>query len=183
MQDKGRGLPARRGRQQGPGDARAAAVEQSPDSDDLVTALLTASRVLVGISARSLADVEDAVTLTQFRTLVVLSAHGPTALVGLAARLGVNASTAQRSVDRLVSAGLVDRRENPEDRRELVIELTAAGTSLIAAVTARRRMAIGEIVAAMPSDQRRHLVAALEAFADAADEPRTALAAAGRLGW
>ena len=38
-----------------------------PVVDDFVTSLLTASRVLVGVSARSLAEVEDAVTLTQFR--------------------------------------------------------------------------------------------------------------------
>ena len=42
------------------------------DADELVSALLTASRALVGVSARSLAHVEDAVTITQFRTLVVL---------------------------------------------------------------------------------------------------------------
>jgi len=153
------------------------------DPDDLVTALLTASRVLVGVSARSLAGVEDTVTLTQFRTLVVLSAHGPTTLVQLAARLGVNASTAQRSVDRLVGAGLVDRGENPHDRRELVIELTPEGSRLVAEVSTRRRAAIGLIVAAMPADKRRHMIEALEAFSVAADEPSSDADAASRLGW
>jgi DNA-binding MarR family transcriptional regulator len=148
-----------------------------------VTAMLTASRVLVGISARSLADVDDTVTLAQFRTLVVVSAHGPTTLVRLAARLGVNASTAQRSVDRLVTGGLLHRRDNPEDRRELVIELTDEGIRLVAAVTAKRRAAIAEIVEAMPATRRRQLIAALEAFADAADEPPSDSDAASRLGW
>ena len=41
------------------------------DVQELVTAVLTASRVLVSVSARSLAGVEDVVTVTQFRTLVV----------------------------------------------------------------------------------------------------------------
>jgi len=152
-------------------------------SDQLVTALLTASRVLVGISARSLADVEETVTLAQFRTLVVVAAHGRTTLVRLAARLGVNASTAQRSVDRLVAAGLLDRRENPQDRRELVIDLTGAGADLVRRVTDRRRGAIGEIVGAIPAARHGDLVAALEAFAHAADEPRTDADAATRLGW
>src|SRR4051794_28561686 len=80
--------------------------------DQIVTALLTASRALVGVSARSLAAVEDAVTLTQFRTLVVLQAHGSTRLNRLADRLEVNSSTALRTVDRMVASGLVDRREN-----------------------------------------------------------------------
>jgi len=159
------------------------ALDDPDDPDDLVTALLTASRVLVGVSARSLADLEDTVTLTQFRTLVVLSAHGPTTLVQLAAWLGVNASTAQRSVDRLVGTALVDRRENPRDRRELVIDLTEPGTRLVAQVTARRREAIGHIVALMPAPKRRHMIEALEAFAAAADEPRSDTDAASRLGW
>ena len=39
--------------------------------DDVVTALLTASRVLVAVSAGSLADFEETVTLTQDRKSVV----------------------------------------------------------------------------------------------------------------
>lgn len=153
------------------------------DNDDLVSALLTASRALVGVSARSLADVEDTVTLTQFRTLVVLSAHGDGTLVHLAAQLGVNASTAQRQVDRLVGIGLVDRRENPQDRRELLLTITPAGRSLINRVSRRRRAAIARIVGGIPEEQRGALIAALDAFAAAAGEPKEAAAAASRLGW
>lgn len=153
------------------------------DHDQLVTALLTASRALVGVSARSLAEVEDAVTLTQFRTMVVLRAHGPARLNHLSERLQVNASTTLRTVERLITAGLVDRRENSEDRREVVIELTTRGEQLVDDVTARRRDAIEEIVRAMPARQRSVLVEALLAFAGAADEPIALLDAATRLGW
>ncbi|WP_420121450.1 MarR family winged helix-turn-helix transcriptional regulator, partial [Nakamurella sp.] len=92
-------------------------------TDDLVTALLTASRALVGVSAASLAAVEGTVTLTQFRTLVLLSQHGDTTIVRMAERLGVNPSSAQRQVDKLVRLGMVTRTENPADRRELSIAL------------------------------------------------------------
>ena len=54
--------------------------DDQPDVDDLVTALLTASRVLVGVSARSLAHLDESVTVTQFRVLVVLRGHGETRL-------------------------------------------------------------------------------------------------------
>ena len=162
------------------GDAPA---EDRADADRLVTALLTASRALVGVSARSLAGVEDTVTVTQFRTLVVLSAHGPTTLVQLAGRLEVNSSTAQRQVDRLLALGLVTREENPADRREVVIDLTAAGSRIVATVTRRRRAAIVEVVATLPVGQREQLIGALQAFSDAADEPDAASDAASRLGW
>jgi DNA-binding MarR family transcriptional regulator len=151
--------------------------------DQLVTAVLTASRALVGVSARSLAEVEDAVTLTQFRTMVVLRAQGPARLNRLSDRLQVNASTTLRTVERLIAAGLVDRRENAEDRREVVIELTDRGRRLVDDVTQRRRIAIEDIVRAMPARQRSALVDALLAFAEAADEPIALIDTATRLGW
>src|SRR5690606_3390585 len=49
--------------------------------DEVTSAMLTASRLLVAISARSLAAVEDAVTPAQFRRLVVLASQGPAKLV------------------------------------------------------------------------------------------------------
>ena len=155
----------------------------SEDVDQLVTALLTASRTLVGVSARSLAMVEDTVTLTQFRTLVVLDGHGPSTLNRLAERLQVNASTTLRTVDRLVASGLVDRRENAENRREVIIELTGAGRRLVGEVTERRRHAIAQIVNGMPSRHRAQLVEALVAFTDAADEPQAFGDSATVLGW
>lgn len=151
--------------------------------DKLVTALLTASRVLVGVSANSLAGLDERVTITQFRTLVVLGAHGATRLNRLAERLGVNASTALRTVDKLVAGRFVERRENEHDRREVVIEPTARGKRLVNQVTARRRAAIEDIVVAMPVGHRRHLVDALLSFAAAADEPLAFADSATTLGW
>ena len=151
--------------------------------DQLVTALLTASRALVGVSARSLAEVEDTVTLTQFRTMVVLRAHGSARLNRLSERLQVNASTTLRTIERLIAAGLVDRRENAEDRREVVIDLTERGRRLVDDVTARRRHAIEQIVRAMPGRERHLLVDALLAFAEAADEPVALIDTATQLGW
>lgn len=162
------------------------AVPDEEGLDELITGILTASRVLVGVSARSLSEVEGAVTPTQFRTLVVLSAHRSSRLVELAARLGVGASTAQRSVDRLVASGLVDRRENDKDRREVAIDLTPAGRRLVKRVTERRRSSIEDVVRAMPRARRLELLEALgafAAFAEAADEPAADIDHASRFGW
>lgn len=153
------------------------------DVDALVTAVLGASRVLVGVSARSLADVEDTVTLTQFRTLVVLSNFGEVNLNRLAALLDVTASTALRMIDRLLIAELVTRRDNPANRREVLLGLTAAGDQLVQQVTTKRRREIARIVTAMPEEQRNDLVGALRAFADAAGEPEPRGAAGIALGW
>src|SRR6478609_8578500 len=150
-------------------------------TDDMVTALLTASRALVGVSAASLAAVEETVTLTQFRTLVLLSQHGDTTIVKMAERLGVNPSSAQRQVDRLVRIGMVTRNENPADRRELLVALAPAGRTVVNTVTAKRRQVLARIVRRMDPTDAAHLTEALLAFAAASGEP--VVDDAVRLGW
>jgi DNA-binding MarR family transcriptional regulator len=153
---------------------RSTRARRSADADevqDLVTSVLTASRVLVGVSARSLADVEDTVTLTQFRTLVVLESNGEIQLNRLASLLDVTSSTAMRMIDRLLAADLVTRRDNPENRREVLLGLTPAGRRIVGKVTAKRRDEITRVVTRMPASQRVSLITALRAFADAAGEP------------
>ena len=60
------------------------------ESLDVITdALMTASRLLVAISARSISQVDDTITIPQFRTLVILSNRGPINLATLASLLGV----------------------------------------------------------------------------------------------
>jgi DNA-binding MarR family transcriptional regulator len=167
-----------------PGAGRPGADEAAVDGqgiDEMTTALLTASRLLVAISARSIAAVEETLTLPQFRMLVVLSSQGPSKLVALAEKLHVNPSTALRMTDRLVAAGLVDRRASPHSGREVRIELTAAGRAVVDTVTARRRDELAAIVARMAAEQRRSLVAALRAFTAAGAEPPATTPAP--LGW
>ncbi|MGH3525285.1 MAG: MarR family transcriptional regulator, partial [Mycobacterium sp.] len=60
--------------------------------DVLTDALLTASRLLVAISAHSIALVDETITIPQFRTLVILSNRGPVNLATLASLLGVQPS-------------------------------------------------------------------------------------------
>ncbi|GAB3959880.1 MarR family transcriptional regulator [Actinoallomurus acanthiterrae] len=149
------------------------ASEETPEQDvDAVTStVLTASRLLVAVSARSLASVQERVTLPQFRLLVVLARHEGTKLVTLATQLAVNPSTAMRMVERLIAAGLVDRKVNPANRREVLLRLTESGRQIVDEVTARRRAEIAAIVAAMSPEQRSALVTALRAFTAAGGEP------------
>lgn len=164
-----------------PPDVGTAAV--SGGIDELVTAVLTASRVLVGVSARSLAAVEGTVTLSQFRALVVLDNHEEINLNTLADLLAVTSSTAMRMIDRLLAAHVVTRRDNPGNRREVLLGLSDEGRRLVRVVTEKRRVEIARIVAEMPGARRTELVMALRAFAEAAHEsdPRPATTAA--LGW
>ncbi|MCH0564511.1 MULTISPECIES: MarR family winged helix-turn-helix transcriptional regulator [unclassified Streptomyces] len=148
-----------------------ALTEGVDDVDAVTRAVLTASRLLVAVSARSLAAVEERVTLPQFRMLVVLSTRGATKLVALAELLQVAPSTAMRMVDRLIAAGLADRQVNPDNRRETLLQLTEEGRSTVAEVTARRRAEIAAIVERLDADRRSALVEALTAFSEVGGEP------------
>ncbi|QMU74788.1 MarR family transcriptional regulator [Streptacidiphilus sp. PB12-B1b] len=154
--------------------------------NEMVTSVLTASRVLVAISARSLAAVEDTLTVPQFRMLVVLDTNGATSLSRLAEQLAVNPSTAMRMVDRLSAAGMVERTPDPEDRRVVRLVATEPGRRVVHAVTERRQAEITRIVATMPHEHRSAMVRALQAFADAAGEAQvdpTAYGSTGLPGW
>ena len=139
--------------------------------DALTDSLLVASRLLLAICARSIAEVDETITFPQFRTLVILSNEGPINLAALAQLLGVQPSTTGRMVDRLVNVGMIDRRPHPRSRRELVVELTAHGEGVVQEVTARRRAVIAEIAGKMAPRERRGLVRALSAFTAAGGEP------------
>ncbi|WP_405773459.1 MarR family winged helix-turn-helix transcriptional regulator [Streptomyces sp. NBC_01538] len=141
------------------------------DVDAVTRAVLTASRLLVAVSARSLAEVEERVTLPQFRMLVVLSTRGDTKLVTLADLLQVAPSTAMRMVDRLIAAGLAERQLNPDNRRETQLGLTEEGHRTVEDVMARRRAEVAGIVARLAPAQRAALVDALTAFSEAGGEP------------
>jgi DNA-binding MarR family transcriptional regulator len=156
------------------------------DVDAVTRAVLTASRLLVAVSARSLTEVEERVTLPQFRMLMVLSTRGATKLVVLADLLRVAPSTAMRMVDRLIAAGLADRQANPHNRRETLLRLTDEGRRAVADVTARRRAEIAAIVERLTPAQRLALIEALTAFNEAGEEPLAAALDATEphpLGW
>ena len=141
------------------------------DVEVVTSSVLTASRLLVAVAARSLAAAQEAVTLPQFRLLVVLQTRGDLKLAAVAEQLAVNPSTALRMVERLEAAGMVTRAANPEVRREVIVALTDAGRRVVDDVTARRRAEIATIVAAMEPAERTNLVEALRAFAAAGGEP------------
>lgn len=152
-------------------------------AEEVVTAVLTASRLLVSVSARSLAAVEDALTLPQFRMLVVLESRGATNISRLGEHLDVIPSTAMRMVDRLAAAGMLDREPNPDNRREIRISLTGKGRDVVREATERRRAELGRIVAAMPPGQRAGLVRALQMFAEAGGEPLAGRPPVTDVGW
>ena len=140
------------------------------DEREAVEAVLAASRVLVAVAARSLAAVDEEVTLPQYRTLVVLTSRGPQRLNTLAEALSVSPSTATRMCDRLVRKRLLTRRVDPGDRRLVRLAVSAAGRRLVEQVTEGRRVEVARILEALSPDEQRSVTMALHRLATAAGE-------------
>jgi DNA-binding MarR family transcriptional regulator len=71
------------------------------------------------------------VTMPQAKLLYLLGASGDLHMSELVTRLGVSLSTVSGLVDRVVDHGLASRRDDPADRRQVVVGLTPAGTAFI----------------------------------------------------
>jgi long-chain acyl-CoA synthetase len=87
-----------------------------------VTAWLS-KRVEVALSTVDL-------TLPQFRVLGIL-AEGSSAASGLADRLAVRRPSITALIDGLVARGLVDRRQEEDDRRRVALRLTREGERIL----------------------------------------------------
>ena len=85
-------------------------------------AVLLASRALVAVAAKSLAQIENVITAMQWRVLVVISRQRGLALNELAAALGVHPSTGTRLCDQLIAKRMLSRRADPMDRRYVVLQ-------------------------------------------------------------
>ena len=145
-------------------------VADVPNDEEVIGAILLASRVMVGIAVRSLAGNPDDVTLPQYRTLVELAFGGPRRLADLAEALSVSPSTATRMCDRLVRKELVSRTRDELDRREVKLAITALGHKVVADVIERRRAEVRDMLEAIPIPLRRQLVNSLTLLATATGE-------------
>jgi DNA-binding MarR family transcriptional regulator len=84
-------------------------------------------------------------TMSQFRALLFIRAGQPISVTSIAAALDMRLGAASALVNRLDRLGLVSRAENPLDRRQTLVTVTAAGESMLArqeaqAIERTRRM-------------------------------------------
>jgi DNA-binding MarR family transcriptional regulator len=70
-------------------------------------AVLAACRVLVGVSAQSVAELEDVVDLIEFRALVIVASRGCVSLSELADAANLHLTSASRLCERLVVKGFI----------------------------------------------------------------------------
>src|SRR3954454_893308 len=135
-----------------------------------LSALMRSTTVVTAIVVRSLTSVTPHVTVVQARVLVIVWGLGTENVNAVAEGLGVNASNASRTCDRLVKAGLLTREQHDDDRRNVVLQLSRDGQRLIDSVMSQRCTELDKVASRLSPGQQTQLRRALEAFAAAADE-------------
>lgn len=127
--------------------------------------MVAACRSLIALSVRSLAVVDGIVDPLQFRALVVITSRGRTSLGELADATGLSLSTSSRLCSRLVEAGLIDRKDDPDDRRQLALTLTGDGKRVVSSVMGTRRRAVRQLLQRLSEPARTALTASLDELA------------------
>lgn len=108
-------------------------------------------------------------TPTQLSALGVVFREGPLTLGQLAKTEHVRAPSISRTVDLLVTAGLVERRVNPEDARAVLVAITPAGRDLVQSIRNARRTWLAAQWAELTDEERAGLAQAAPILRKLAD--------------
>jgi DNA-binding MarR family transcriptional regulator len=142
-----------------------------------VQILQEATRLLAGVALRSLDVLGGAVTLPQYRVLAVLADLGPVRSARVADALGLEPSTITRSIDRLASAGHVQRAADPVNRSAVTLRLTSTGRAVVSQVAAWREAELRRMLLPLEPGDRSAMTRALARMINEAGERYGAAAA------
>ncbi|MFZ0168357.1 MAG: MarR family transcriptional regulator [Candidatus Dormiibacterota bacterium] len=104
-------------------------------------------------------------TLRQHEVLRLVSVRGPLAMHELAQLLGISRSSATEVVERLVAHGLLERRQDPIDRRTVQVALTVRAQGLAARVRRALEPGFATLVSVLDDGELATLVGLLEKLA------------------
>lgn len=96
----------------------------------------------------------DDLTVSQLSALSVLRREGPLSAGDLAAREHVRPPSMTRIIAALQRMGMIDRKTNPEDGRQVLVDLTAAGTARADAEGAARERWLAQKLSTMTPEER-----------------------------
>jgi DNA-binding MarR family transcriptional regulator len=96
--------------------------------------------------------VDTSLTLAQLKAIYVVVAAGPLSMGALSERLGTALSTTSGTVDRLVRRGLLERAEDPSDRRQVLVRATDEAREQIEHFSELSRARMRDLLFRLPTD-------------------------------
>lgn len=119
-------------------------------------------------------------TPAQVEALEVLDTQERWRMHQVAAKLGIDRSTATRTLAPLVEMGLVERSPDPLDARYVVVRTTVAGRRRSALISEARRTLMREVLGQMEPARRRLFAELLDEYVRAHASAANSLAGVGR---
>lgn len=113
---------------------------------------------------------ESGVSMHQFGALFYLHRKGICGVSEVGEDLGVTNAAASQMIDRLVQQGLLQRSEDPHDRRVKQLVLTQKGEDLIRAAIQARHSWMEELNNRLNPKQQAQIISALDQLTEAAQE-------------
>lgn len=104
---------------------------------------------------------ETGLTFSQISILMPLYHSKGSGVSKVGERMGVTNAAASQAVDRLVGMGLIERKEDPLDRRSKILSLTQEGRSLIEEGIRARGKWIENIAYTLSLEQQEQIISAL----------------------
>jgi len=138
---------------------RRAAAKKKSQALEIVASL---RRILTHVSGdRSGVWMDLEVTMAQMKVLMLLREHGAMRVGVLAGRLTVSTPTITGVVDRLVREGLVQRADDPSDRRVVLNVLTAKGGQLMEGLQQRGDAELQRVAGALSAEEQTAIAQSL----------------------
>ncbi len=111
---------------------------------------------------------EKGLSMSQINALFHLRRQGCSGVTNLGDHLEVTSAAASQMLERLVQMGLIERSEDPHDRRVKQIVLTDAGHSVLHEGIRARQGWLNELADRLSADEKAQVMAALQILIDKA---------------
>lgn len=133
------------------------------ESSEFAEALQTWSRTFMRQSIHDMIHFSrgTGLSMPQVSTLFHLHHANECGVSNIGEHLGVTNAAASQMIDRLVQQGLIERTEDPHDRRVKQLKLTAKGVSIVRRGAEVRSRRIDSLNDALTSDEQTLIIKAL----------------------
>jgi len=106
-------------------------------------------------------------SMPQFFLLMQVHRHEHCGISDLSEHLEITNAATSQLVDKLVQVGLLERAEDPHDRRAKQVSLTLAGEEMVAKAIAERSRWVDDLANVLNAEQRGKVAEALEILTEA----------------
>ena len=111
---------------------------------------------------------ESGLSMSQLGALFHLNATGTSGVTDLGDHLGVTSAAASQMLDRLVQQGLIQRSEDPNDRRVKQIVLTSKGSGVLEEIIRTRQVWLNDLAQTLSNPEKETITTALNVLIDKA---------------